>query len=163
MRNLALVIVSTGIAAVLASGPAAAQGKIELTTTAQQEITTQDEAGVEVTKIVPAGKVVPGTVVIYTITARNVSEDPVNTVVINDPIPEHMTYVVGSAEGEGTEIAFSVDGGTNFGTADALRVADDVGGTRAPEAKDYTHIRWTLTEDLAPAASRSVSFRAKLD
>lgn len=163
MRNLALVIISMGILGLLSPSSSAAQGRIELTTKAEQEVTTTNEAGNEVTNIVPAGKVVPGTVVIYTITAENVSGDPVNSVVINDPIPEHMTYVEGSAEGEGTDIVFSVDAGSTYGVQDSLRVSDGAGGTRSPEAKDYTHIRWTLTTELAPGEARSVSFRSRLD
>lgn len=163
MRHPALAIPFTILLALLLAGSAAAQGRIELTTTASQEVTTQDEQGNDVVSIVPAGKVVPGTVVIYTITARNISDEAVNSVVINDPIPEHMTYVEGSAGGDDAQIVFSVDGGTSFAELSSLRVSDGAGGTRAPEAKDFTHIRWTLVGDLSPQASRSVSFRARLD
>jgi uncharacterized repeat protein (TIGR01451 family) len=163
MRHLALIFVVTGVVALLAPVESLAQGSIELTTVAEQEITTTGEGGEEVTQVVPAGKVVPGTVVIYTVTAKNISQQPLNSVVINDPIPEHMTYVVGSGEGSDTDITYSVDGGSSFFARNELAVSDGAGGTRPPEASDYTHLRWTLNGDLAPAATKSVSFRARLE
>lgn len=153
-----IVLLGLGLA-----GSAAAQGKIELTTTATQEVRALDEQGNEVVTVAPAGKVVPGTVVIYTIEAKNISDQPVNAVVINDPIPAHMTYVDDSAEGADTEIVFSVDGGSSFAAAGDLRVTDEAGVSRAATAKDYTHVRWTLLGELAPKQTRSVSFRARLD
>jgi hypothetical protein len=74
-----------------------------------------------------------------------------------------MTYVMGSAVGQGTVITFSVDGGKSFDRSENLVLTDTSGTSRVAEAKDYTDIRWTLDTALAPAATRSVSFRAKLD
>lgn len=155
-----LIVLALGFVVAAAAN---AQGRIELTTAAQQEVTSVDDQGNEVVSLAPAGKVVPGTVVLYTITARNISDEAVNSVVVNDPIPEHMTYIEGSAGGADTEIVFSVDGGKTFAPASELRVPDAAGGSRAPAAEDYTHVRWTLLGELAPQASRSVEFRAKLD
>jgi uncharacterized repeat protein (TIGR01451 family) len=147
----------------LTAAGALADGEIELKAVVEQEIRVVEEDGREVTKRVPAGKVVPGNVVIYTITARNISDHSVDNVIISDPIPEHMTYVLGSATGEGTEITYSVDGGQSFAALEELRVTDDTGAQREAEAGDYTNIRWKLVGSLAPAASKSVNFRARLD
>jgi uncharacterized repeat protein (TIGR01451 family) len=136
---------------------------IELKAVVEQEITTVDASGNEVTKLVTASKVIPGDVVIYTITARNVSQQPVERVVIRDPIPEHMTYVMGSAAGGESEIQFSVDGGTSFGDSESLVVRDAAGAERRADARDFTDIRWTLATAIPPSESRSVSFRARLD
>ena len=163
MRNLISIIAVFGIVALSAPTRSFAEGNIELTTTAEQVVTTTDDRGKEVTTIVPAGKVVPGNVILYTITAKNISDQSVNGVVINDPIPEHMVYLIGSVAGSGTDITFSIDGGTNFDKQDELEVSDGKGGTRVPEASDYTHIRWTLTENFEPQATKKVSFQARLE
>lgn len=163
MRHWVFIFVATGIVALLGPTESRAQGSIELTTLAEQVITTTGEGGEEVTRVVELGKIVPGNVVIYTITAKNISDQPVNSVVINDPIPEHMTYLTGSVVGSDADITFSVDGGTSFAALDRLTISDGEGGTRVPEASDYTHIRWTLRGDLAPQATQSVSFRARLN
>jgi uncharacterized repeat protein (TIGR01451 family) len=163
MRITLPSLLMTLIAGLAASGIAFAEGEVELKTTAQQEVRVVDASGREVTKLVTASKVVPGDEVIYTITARNLSDQAVESVVIDDPIPEHMTYVMGSAVGEGTVITFSIDGGESFDRSENLVLTDASGTSRAAEARDYTTIRWILNTALAPAATRSVSFRAKLD
>ena len=163
MRIAARSVLTTLIVGLATSTIAFAEGEVELKTTAQQEVKVVDASGREVTKLVTASKVVPGDEVIYTITARNLSDQAVDSVVIDDPIPEHMTYVMGSAVGEGTVITFSVDGGKGFDRSENLAVTDASGTSRPAEARDYTNIRWTLDTALAPAELRSVSFRAKLD
>jgi len=163
MRIAVPSVLTTLIAGLAASSIAFAEGEVELKTTAQQQVKVVDASGREVTKLVTASKVVPGDEVIYTITARNLSDQAVESVVIDDPIPEHMTYVMGSAVGEGTVITFSIDGGKSFDRSENLVLTDASGTSRTAEAKDYTNIRWTLETALAPAATRSVSFRAKLD
>ena len=145
------------------SGIALASGEIELQTTARQEVQVLDDSGHPVTKLLTASKVVPGGEVVYTITARNVSDQPVETVVIDDPIPLHMIYVKGSAVGEGTTMTFSVDGGTSFHPTEELTVIDEAGTARPAEARDFTHIRWTLDSPIPPSATKSVRFRAQLE
>ncbi len=162
MRMLRLAL---GVALLLA-GPSAfaqEQGHIVLSTVAEQEITVTDENGVETVERVPASKVVPGNAVIYTITARNISGDPVDKVVITDPIPEHMTYTAGTAEGMHTEVRFSTDGGETYAFAADLQVIGQDGLPRRAVAEDYTHIRWHFTVSLEPDHDHSVQFRAKLN
>ncbi len=162
MRMLRLAL---GVALLLA-GPSAfaqEQGHIVLSTVAEQEITVTGENGVETVERVPASKVVPGNVVIYTITARNVSDDPVDKVVITDPIPKHMTYTAGTAEGMHTEVRFSADGGETYAFAADLQIIGEDGQPRRAVAEDYTHIRWHFTVSIEPDQDHSVQFRAKLN
>lgn len=160
----AIIIATTaGLVLGLGPGPAQAQGRLDLRAVAEQEILEVDSSGKEVVKRVPASKVVPGDEVIYTITARSLSDEPVENVQIDDPIPAHTTYVMGSVEGEDAVITFSVDGGKTFGRSDTLTRVDASGARRPAEAKDYTHVRWRFDEPLAPGGTRKVSFRARLD
>jgi len=155
---IAALIVGLAVSAV-----AFASGEVELQTTAQQEVQVVDDSGQQLTKLVVASKVVPGDEVIYTITARNISGQPVESVVIGDPIPLHMIYVKGSAVGEGTTMTFSADGGTSFHTVEELVVIDEAGTARPAEAEDLTDIQWTLDSAIPPSATKSVGFRARLE
>ena len=138
------------------------EGKIELKAIAEVEIVIEKENGEIELRRVPAEKVVPGDDVIYTITATNVSDVPVDDVVVTDPIPEHMSYLHGTAIGDGTKVTFSVDSGRSFDQAANRRVRGKDGAPRTATPDDYTHIRWKFTQELPPGASRLVRFRARL-
>jgi hypothetical protein len=82
--------------------------------------------------------------------------------VITNPISNDLTYVTGSAIGPGTVIEFSVDGGQTFGQADELLVGTN-GGQRPAGADDFTHVRWTMENELAAGAQGMARFRARLN
>lgn len=143
---------------------AADKGTVELRSTAEVEVTVKNDKGEKEVKRIDAAKadVVPGDVVIFTTYFTNNDKKPASDVVINNPMPEHMLYVDGSAEGAGTKIEFSVDKGKSFGTQDKLKTKGADGKERPAGPSDYTSIRWTLTGPLAPGGKGSVSFRAKV-
>jgi uncharacterized repeat protein (TIGR01451 family) len=140
----------------------AAQAAVELTAMAQTEITTTTETGQEVTTLAPAGKVVPGDEVIYTINYVNRGTDPAADVVITNPIPEHMVFTKVEASPKGAEISMSADGGAAYDAPRNLTVTDAKGQPRPAKASDFTHVRWVFQEPLEPGATGSVSFRAQL-
>jgi uncharacterized repeat protein (TIGR01451 family) len=154
-------VAALGIALPL-SGGAYAQN-VELVTRAEKEIEVDDK-GKKVKKLIAPTKMVPGDEVLYTVAYNNKSKAPAEKVVITNPVPRHTRYKDGSAAGEGADIAFSVDGGKTFATPDKLTVAikDKAGKdvTRPAAAADYTHIRWTLKENVAPGRAGAVTFRA---
>jgi uncharacterized repeat protein (TIGR01451 family) len=154
-----LLLMATGAVPVAAEG---ATG-VALTTTAEKEIEVKNEDGELERKRITAERVIPGEEVIYTISARNEGADPAENVVITDPIPEHMTYVAGSAAGMSTDVRFSIAGGESWDTADALRVIDAQGVAHRASAEDYTHIQWTFTRSLEPGEDGTVHFRATLN
>ena len=118
--------------------------------------------GSETMRRVSATRVVPGTEVIYTITATNAGNDPADQVVVTNPVPAQTSYVDGSATGANTDITFSVDGGNSWGDAQSLTVVDANGEPRAATAVDYTHVRWKLQSDLAPLQKLPVSYRVQV-
>ena len=138
------------------------QGHLNVTTLVQMEEVIVDDDGERQTRLIPAGSVVPGDVVIYTTTVENISEESADNVVVTSPVPEHLTYVAGSAFGPGMVIEFSVDGGVNYASAVDLTVDDD-GQRRAATAADYTHIRFVMQNDLAAGAQGIARFRAQLN
>jgi len=155
-----------GLAAVAAwafSSPAfaQAQGCIVLKSVAEVEQEVVNAKGEKSTRLVPLTKAVPGVEVIWTITANNTCKQPSENVAINDPVPEHMSYVANSAVGPGADITFSVDGKT-FAAAGELTVQEN-GEARKARADEIRHIRWVFKNSLAPGAQAFGRFRAVLN
>ena len=99
-------------------------------------------------------KAVPGTVVFYTSTFKNVSAKPAGNIVINNPIPANTTLVAASAYGENMDIGYSADGGKTWAGADKVNVKE-----RAAALTELTHIRWTVRGELAPGKQDEAGFR----
>ncbi len=140
---------------------AVAQGHLDVQTVVQKQETFVNEAGESEKRLVAADIVVPGDRVFYTITFTNVSDETAEKVVITNPIAEGLAYVDDSAFGPGTDITFSVDDGASFAAASDLTITED-GESRPAEAKDYTHIRWVMKNDLAAGAQATARFAAIL-
>jgi len=151
-------IVAVMLLTLTAGAHAADKACVELKTSAttEQEVIEQ---GQKVKRLAPAGKVLPGDEVVWTITATNVCKTPTDNVAIANPVPEHMSYVAGSAVGTGTDVAYSVDG-KDFKDATNLTVRSDDGATRAARADEYRAIRWTYKNSFAPGATAYVRYRA---
>jgi len=152
----------SGILLTFLAFTAAAQSHIDVQTTVQKEEVFLNDTGEEEKRLVPAEKVLPGETVYYTITFTNTSDEVADNVVVTNPIAEELMYLDGSAFGPGMEIVFSVDGGETFAVADELNVTDN-GETRAAEAKDFTHVRWVMQNDLAAGAQGTARFAAVLE
>lgn len=143
---------------------AAEKKGIELKSTAEVDIIVKNDKGVnEVIRVEAANaNVAPGDTVIFSTHYSYQGEKPATDVVINNPLPEHMLYLDGTAEGRGTRIEFSADQGKTFAAANKVKIRDAEGKERPASAADYTHIRWTIEGALAPGAKGSVSFKAKV-
>lgn len=163
MKPFRIPLFILGSALMALAAQAAPQSGVELHTAATQEKTTVAADGSKHTEMVPAARVLPGTEVTYTITYHNTDKKPADSVVVNDPVPAHMDYVDGSAQGANTVIEYSVDGGKTWaGSLDKLSVKNADGTTRTAMAKDCTNLRWTVKGSVAGGASGTVSFRAVL-
>jgi uncharacterized repeat protein (TIGR01451 family) len=138
---------------------AAPDGPIVVKTVAEKEQVVTLADGRKQTKLVPAQPVVPGEQVIYTVTFENVGQKPATDVAIVNPVPEHTTYVAGSAGGPGTEVSFSVDGGRTWGAPEQLKLRAADGTERAATPADYTHVRWVLRNPLTPGAVAFARYR----
>jgi uncharacterized repeat protein (TIGR01451 family) len=158
--NTLIVALSLGLALSANAGPAASKDSISLSINGQMEEIYKNAQGEMVKRLVPITKIVPGDEVVYTITYQNKGTQPADKVAISDPIPKEVAYRDGSAFGAGSEIEFSVDGGKTWGKPEALKVAGADGKPRAATGSDYTHIRWTLLNKVAPGQQGFVRFRA---
>lgn len=163
MTTKLLAILSLLLLVALPAGAVEKKG-IELKSTAEVDITVKNDKGEkEIIRVEAASaNVTPGDTVIFTTHYTYQGEKPATDVVINNPLPEHMLYLDGTAEGKGTRIEFSVDKGVTFAAANILKVKDAEGKDRPASAADYTHIRWTIEGALQNGAKGSVSFKAKV-
>jgi uncharacterized repeat protein (TIGR01451 family) len=140
------------------------KGDIVVTNSAEVEVLQKKADGKTEKVRIEAAKanVAPGDVVIFTTRYTNKGKQPATGVVVTNPVPEHMTYVDLSAEGKGSRIEFSIDGGRTYATPEKLKVTDKDGRTRPALPRDYTHIQWTITGSLQPGVGGSVTFRARV-
>jgi uncharacterized repeat protein (TIGR01451 family) len=138
------------------------KGCIELQTVAETEQQYVDVQGNKATRLVTAGKIVPGDQVVWTITAKNICDAPAQNVVIANPVPEHMSYVAGSAMGVGTQTTYSIDG-KQFLAADAIKVNEANGTSRPARPDEYRAIRWTYVAPFPKGATAFVRYRATVN
>jgi len=163
MKNFVQVVLAIALL-VPAAAWAQQKGGITIRSVSELEIKQKNIEGKEEVKRVDATKtkVLPGETVIFTNYYIYNGDKPATDVVINNPVPEHMIYIDGTAEGKGTRIEFSVDNGKTYGTTDKVKVKAADGKERRAAAADYTNIRWTIGTPLKKGDKGSVSFRAKV-
>ena len=160
-RKMALMLVAL---LVLSTGSVIAQtdSAIQLDAVAEIEVEVVDDQGEKKIQRQEASLVVPGDEVIYTINFANVGQEPVDDVVITNPVPEHMLFRLMDGNGSGMRITMSVDGGQQYGAPETLTVTDADGSERPAKPQDYTHIRWAFDRPVEPGDKGSVGFRALL-
>ncbi len=137
--------------------------QLTLSITAQKEVITLNEDGSKKIEYIAADSVIPGDILLYTISYQNHANDDAESVVISNPIPDHMTYVGSSAQGKNCDITFSIDGGSHYDSAENLLVTLPDDATRPAVPSDYTHIRWSLQQNIPANSDGAVSYRARLD
>jgi uncharacterized repeat protein (TIGR01451 family) len=128
---LALTLMSPGIAFAQATrAPAApataAQPAVSIKSTAFVVKQVQGANGKMETKLEAPVRVLPGAVLLFVIEYKNGGTVPATKFVINNPIPESVSYT-------GTEQGWavvSVDGNKSFGPLATLTVPDGPGKTR---------------------------------
>ena len=145
----------------LASAASAQQTCVTLKSEAHIEERYTDAQGKPATRLVAPAKVVPGNEVIWTITANNSCDKPAERVVVENSIPEHMTYIANSAMGPGTDITFSLDG-REFKKQSELTVRDADGTTRVARADEIKRIRWVLTVPIQSKSQAFARYRAQV-
>jgi len=145
-----------------AANAALAQPNITLSIKADKEVVEIVE-GKEVIKRVPADVIEPDDTIFYTLEYANTGDQAAENVVFDDPIPASTRYVTGSAEGEGSDITFSIDGGKTYKKPSLLTyqltLPDGTRQQKVASPEEYTHIRWTVAV-IPPGASGELHFQA---
>jgi len=146
--------------ALFCTGSWGAESTLKLVSKAEKETTVVKNGQKEV-KRVPAQKILPGDTVIFTNHYTNTLPKPADDTVITNPVPKDVTYVDGSAFGEGAIITFSIDKGKTFDTPGKL-FKTDKGKMRNAKASEYTHIRWTFNAPIPPGTEGDVGYKARV-
>jgi uncharacterized repeat protein (TIGR01451 family) len=166
MNKLTTFQVLTTTAMLFASLSAVAQDKacVTLKTEAQVEQDYTDAQGKPAKRLVAPGKVIPGSEILWTITATNTCTKPADKVVIENAVPEHMTYVADSAmaTGSGAAITYSLNG-RDFVKQSELTVRDPDGKTRPARADEIKTIRWVLSAAIPANATAAARYRARVN
>ncbi len=134
---------------------------VSITSASYQEEIEITPSGEKIVRWVKAHKVVPKSIVRYVNQLENKGDREAQELIINNPIPENMLYISGSASCQShCQISYSVDGGLSFYQPEELYVG--VGQARhIARASEYTNIRWIV--DRLPASSQSsVEYSAQL-
>lgn len=109
----------------------------------------------------------PGDEIRYTLNGENTGTRPVKNLIVTQPIPRQMVYVLNSATvgaNKGAEITYSVDGGKSFVKTPMVEVkkANGTVEKQPAPAEVYTHIRWDFGDAVAPKAALNASYHVKV-
>jgi uncharacterized repeat protein (TIGR01451 family) len=145
------------------SGRAMAQSDAKALTVAASNRTAEAEAarGIKRNDI----HVHSGDVMKYTLTFTNLKDRNVRQVVMSNPIPSGLRMVAGSVRSsrEDASAEFSADGGKTFSVQPMEEVLLDGKTVQRPVSPDrYTHVRWTVAGSVAPKATVTAEFEARL-
>ncbi|MDZ8183900.1 MAG: hypothetical protein RMX96_03420 [Nostoc sp. ChiSLP02] len=137
------------------------QGQIQLRLEAEKLVIAQDRQGKQSQKweLLKGQAVVrPGDVLRYTLSGENQSDRPVKNLILNQPIPRGMVYVLKSANiTNNGKITYSIDGGRNFVENPTVKVTLSNGKveTKPAPAIAYTHIRIQIPSVAAKTAVKA--------
>jgi uncharacterized repeat protein (TIGR01451 family) len=107
-----------------------------------------------------------GDVVRYRLAFTNPGAGAVRSVVLADPIPAGLRMVAGSATASRSDarVEYSADGGRTFSAQPMETVTVEGRQVRRPVAAEkYTNVRWTVDGAVAPHATVTAEFEARLD
>ena len=158
---LAALVATAGPLAYAQARPAS--GNIELKNIAEVEFEVKGADGKVEKKRAPVDKAIPGTVIFYTSTFKNISAKPAGNIVITNPIPANTTLVAASPYGEGMDITYSADAAKTWGAAAKLKVKGADGKERAASLAEITHIKWSPKADLAAGKQGEAGFRVVIN
>jgi uncharacterized repeat protein (TIGR01451 family) len=111
-----------------------------------------------------AGQALHNDTLRYELVFRNPTAVALRNVVFENPLPSNLLLVGGSVTTSApARVEYSIDGGKTF--SEQPRVREVVNGTeveRAAAPERYTHIRWTVTSDIAPNATVTARYDARV-
>ena len=154
-KTISALVLAAALSGVSASALTAQQ-------TVEREVIVKQADGTQAVKREKADMVTPGDKVVYTLSYYNDERDPADNIVLVMPIPAEVKYLEGSADMENARTAYSADGGKTFSVREALKVKQADGRLQMASADDITHVRWSVSEAVAPGASGTLSFSGRL-
>lgn len=137
--------------------------EVKLEMGVEKQVTVVDENGqekLEWQKLEGEAAVQPGDKLRYGVNSSNAGEISAENLVITQPIPAQMTYVIGSDKGNESAVAtYSIDGGNTFVAEPMVEVTLPDGSVemRPAPAEAYTHVKWDFGKPLSPEDAVAVS------
>jgi uncharacterized repeat protein (TIGR01451 family) len=161
--SLFLLVSATGPALSQSNGAQAASQNTGVSVTHIAEIETQVTLpdGKKEVRRMPAAKVEPGKVVVYTTRVQNAGKEPATQLSLVAPVPAHTTLVENASFGEAAT-TYSIDQGKSFAPLAQL-VVDREGRQRPARSSDVTHLRWQPEKPLAPGAKLEMGFKVQVN
>jgi uncharacterized repeat protein (TIGR01451 family) len=150
-------VLAGGVLAALVSiaGIAPAQAKVGSVTLSNSVLVQQKSAAADgTTRVVlaPAKRVVPGDHVVFRISYRNGTGQPVSGMIVSNPVPANLAYR-GPAEGSPAP-EVSADG-THFGALGTLTL-----GGRPVEFDEVRAVRWLVSGAVPAGGTGQYSYEA---
>ncbi len=148
------VVLGLAVSVGLALASANLQGSLE----AYRVVVTNE--GVE--KFLPADNARPQDVIEYRLIYKNTGDEPIQNVLITDPVPIGTRLVHPSSQIKAGRVEFSIDGGKNFQAWPILikKTGADGRETVVEATPDMvTHIRWALNQAIQPDAGITLTYR----
>ncbi|WP_299408360.1 hypothetical protein [Acaryochloris sp. IP29b_bin.148] len=133
------------------------QPQVKLVLGAEKQVITINAEGEEVISweaLEGQVSVQPGDVIRYTLNSENGGDNPANSLVVTQPVPEQTAYLADSARANGAALTYSIDGGETYSAQPMIEETQPDGSVKmvpAP-AEMYSHVRWDYSETLQPMA-----------
>ncbi|NJN75040.1 MAG: hypothetical protein HC796_00705 [Synechococcaceae cyanobacterium RL_1_2] len=140
---------------------------VELNLSAALKTISMDGQGKEVVSYENLGNkasVKPGDVLLYSVEGTNAGDKVAQNLTLNQPIPDKMVYVLGSAKANGAVTTYSIDKGQTFVANPTIKETSADGTVKevpAP-AEMYTHIRFEFGSELAPEAGVKANYEVRV-
>jgi uncharacterized repeat protein (TIGR01451 family) len=139
----------------------AAFGAANLTGTLEAYRVVVNDEGVE--KFLPADNARPADVIEYRLVYTNTGDQPIQQVLITDPVPFGTRLLnPGARQTRAAKAEYSIDGGKKFQPWPILvKKTNEKGEEKLTEATPdmVTHIRWTLIEAIQPEGGVTLTYR----
>ena len=164
---------SPAIAQIFNTGTAFAQNvlrqpKVNLLLVAEQKQIQKDQQGKDTVtwKALKNGdQAKVGDVFRFTVTGKNEGTREAKSFMITQPVPRGTVYELNTATvAEGITATYSIDQGKTFVARPMVKVSLPNGEVqeRLAPAEAYTHVRWSIAQDLAPSASVAAAYQVKV-
>jgi uncharacterized repeat protein (TIGR01451 family) len=137
--------------------------EVKLEMGVEKQVTVVDAQGKSTTewqKLEGEAAVQPGDMLRYGVTSSNASEMSAENLVVTQPIPAQMTFVIGSDKGNSAASAtYSIDNGATFVADPMVKVTlpDGTVEMQPAPAEAYTHVKWNFSKALGASEVVNVS------
>lgn len=145
---------------------AAQDGPLESLLSVYRVVVEESDNGTSQETLVEAEEALPGELLEYVLSYRNVGDQVLRGFVIKNRIPDNTNYLAETDAADiGAEFLVSIDYGVTWEDVPVTRVITDSTGaerTIVIPAEQYTNISWKVNEDLSPESDFELRYRVTI-